>query len=573
VLWSLTRPYWFSEEKGIARLLFVVIVVLNLAIVWVNVMLNQWNGSFFNALQDKNQDRFNTLILQFTGWAFLYIVLVVYQLYLNQMLQMRWRRWLTEQWLDRWMHNGVHYRLMLKDYGTDNPDQRLADDVRMFVADSLSLFFGLLSAVVSFISFVGILWMLSGPMTIAGVTVPGYMVWIALVYAVVGSVLAHYVGRPLIGLNFEQERREADFRYSLVRARENAEGIALYSGEADERSHFRDRFRALVENWWAIMKQQKRFTWFSSFYGQLAIIFPFVVAAPRYFSGQIPLGALSQTAGAFGSVQSSLSWFVDAYTRLASWRASIQRLHGFVHALNQVETIDKPPPLSHGAVLDLGSLRVSVPGRDLIQANGQRIAPGEHTLIRGFSGSGKSTLLRVLAGIWPFYSGDVTAPLPDRTLFLPQRTYIPIGSLSEALCYPKQDAPPSREALLEVLKAVGLPQLEPLLDVQPNDSATLNWAQRLSGGEQQRLAIARALLLKPAWLFLDEATSNLDETAERTLYGLLRDRLTATTLISIAHRPAVAAFHHQVLEVVRPEAGEIAHLTLMPLAGHEKGSA
>jgi vitamin B12/bleomycin/antimicrobial peptide transport system ATP-binding/permease protein len=565
IFWSLARPYWFSEERAAARLLFLAIVVLNLAIVWVNVMLNQWNGNFFNSLQDKNQERFYELIWQFTGWAFLYIVLVVYQLYLNQMLQMRWRRWLTEVWLARWMSQSVHYRLMLKDYGTDNPDQRLAEDIKLFVTDSLSLFFGLLSSVVSFVSFVGILWVLSGPVTVGGVTIPGYMVWIALVYALVGSVAAHYIGRPLIALNFAQEKREADFRYSLVRARENAEGIALYRGEPDERAHFTTRFRALVDNWWSIMKQQKRFTWFSAFYGQLAIIFPFVVGAPRYFSGQIQLGALSQISGAFGSVQQALSWFVDAYTRLASWRASIDRLGGFAMALKQVEEVDRPLLVQVAPRIELQDLIVGVPGRDLIHAQGVVIGPGHHTLVRGFSGSGKSTLFRVLARLWPFASGTASAPDSQQCLFLPQRPYLPLGSLAHALSYPRAHASFGDDAFARVLELVGLARLQPLLTIAEPPDGLATWSQRLSGGEQQRLAIARALLLKPQWLFLDEATSNLDEAAEQQMYQVLREHLSDTTLISIAHRPSVARFHHQQLRVVPGGQEGLANLVIEPL--------
>ncbi len=563
--WSLARPYWFSEERRAARLLFFAIVVLNLAIVWVNVMLNQWNGNFFNSLQDKNQERFYELIWQFTGWAFLYIVLVVYQLYLNQMLQMRWRRWLTEVWLARWMSESVHYRLMLKDYGTDNPDQRLAEDIKLFVTDTLSLFFGLLSSVVSFVSFVGILWVLSGPITLGGVTIPGYMVWIALVYALVGSVAAHYIGRPLIALNFAQEKREADFRYSLVRARENAEGIALYRGEPDERAHFTMRFRALVDNWWNIMKQQKRFTWFSAFYGQLAIIFPFVVGAPRYFAGEIQLGALSQISGAFGSVQQALSWFVDAYTRLASWRASIDRLGGFAMALQQVEEIDRPMLVQAAPRIELQDVIIGVPGRDLIHVQGVVIEPGHHTLVRGFSGSGKSTLFRVLARLWPFARGAAKAPDPQQCLFLPQRPYLPLGSLAYALSYPRASASFGDEAFSRVLDLVGLARLQPLLTAAEPPDGLATWSQRLSGGEQQRLAIARALLLKPQWLFLDEATSNLDEAAEQQVYQVLREHLPDTTLISIAHRPSVARFHHQQMRVVPGMQGELASLVIEPL--------
>ena len=538
--WRLARPYWHSEDRWAGRALFVAILALNLAVVWVNVRLNAWNALFYNSLQDKDFDVFRALLLEFCGWAFLFIVLVVYQLYLTQMLQMRWRRWLTERHLAAWMRDAAYYRLSLADFGADNPDQRIAEDLRIFVDDALSLFFGLVSSVVSFVSFVGILWALSGAMTVGGVEVPGYMVWVAVVYAVVGSVLAHRIGRPLVGLNVAQQRREADFRFALVRARENTEGIALYRGERDELAGFGRRFAAVVENWWLIMKQQKRFTWFSSFYGQLAVVFPFVVASPRYFSGQIPLGGLTQIASAFGQVQAALSWFVDAYVRLAGWRASIERLEGFDRALAAARALDGRLAVSRAPAVALDDVEIELPtGRALVRARGPRIEPGVHTLITGPSGSGKSTLFRVFSGLWPYAQGRIGLPDPAESLFLPQRPYLPLGTLRDALAYPARGTTFADARLREVLEAVRLQALAARLDEEAA------WAQVLSGGEQQRLAIARALLLEPRWLFLDEATSALDEAGEQAAYETLRARLAGTTLVSIAHRPSVARFHLQ----------------------------
>ena len=589
--WRLARPYFSSDDRWAARGLFVAITTLALAIIWVNVQLNEWNGEFYNSLQDKRFDDFQRLLLQFGGWATLYIVLAVYQLYLNQMLQMRWRRWLTDVWLQRWLADAAHYRLSLADFGTDNPDQRIAEDFRAFVDDTLGLFFGLLSSTVSFLAFVGILWSLSGPLTLAGVTVPGYMVWVAIGYALGGSLLAHYIGRPLIGLNFQQQRYEADFRFALVRARENAEGIALYRGEPDELAGFRLRFGHVVANWWRIMLAQKRYTWFSSFYGQLAIVFPFLVAAPRYFSGAIQLGGLMQIGNAFGEVQKALSWFVDAYVRLAGWRASIDRLDGFIDAIERARALGAGLQVREGDAVDLGGVTVSVPvsglamagngrlddaaaaaggaagavlraagepvpaTRALFTASGQRIEPGRHTLLTGPSGSGKSTLFRLLSGIWPFGEGACTRPRASSTLFLPQKPYLPLGTLREAVHYPRVGAPAGDDALRALLHDVRLGHLAARLD------ETAHWSQVLSPGEQQRLAIARALLLAPDWLFLDEATSALDEPTEQAMYELLRDRLPDTTLVSIAHRPAVARHHLQRLEV--EQGGTLA---LRPLA-------
>ncbi|MFT3804859.1 MAG: ABC transporter ATP-binding protein/permease [Burkholderiaceae bacterium] len=617
--WQIARPYWVSEERWIGCGLFVVLIVLSLALVWVNVRLNTWNGHFYNALEDKNFPEFKRLLFQFTWIAFLYIVLAVYQLYLQQMLTMRWRRWLTDVHLASWMRDAIHYRLSLADFGSDNPDQRIAEDLRDFVSLSLSLFFGLLSSVVTLLSFVGILWGLSGSMTLAGVEIPGYMVWVALVYAGLGSVVAHMIGKPLIGLNFQQERFEADFRFALVRARENAEGIALYRGEHDELAGFRERFARVVANWWQIMKRQKRYTWFASFYGQLAIIFPFVVAAPRYFSGAIALGALMQTSMAFGKVQESLSWLVDSYTTLADWRAAIARLDGFSRAIDAARALGPTPPAeaaagasgtsgTPGALgalgapgapgvpgadplarVDLGHALVAVPvaspsshaepadaampawrdapmpaivTRPLLQTEHQRIEPGQHTLIVGPSGTGKSTLFRLLAGIWPFADGDVTRLPADQALFLPQRPYLPLGSLRDALCYPRQAQAGSDAAIADALNAAGLPSLVARLD------EVANWTQVLSGGEQQRLAAARALLIAPRWLLLDEATSALDERGEQAIYEALHDRLPDTTMISIAHRPSVARFHRQVLRVEpRDDGPAVLRLAPLPAAG------
>lgn len=565
-LWRLARPYYFSEERWRARGLLAAITLLSLAIIWVNVRLNAWNGEFYNALQDRRFDDFSRLLLEFAGWASLYIVLAVYQLYLNQMLQIRWRRWLTDVHLQRWLADAAHYRLSLADFGTDNPDQRIAEDFRGFVDDTLGLFFGLLTSTVSFAAFVGILWGLSGPVTLAGVTVPGYMVWVAIVYAIAGSYAAHRIGRPLIDLNFQQQRREADFRFALVRARENAEGIALYRGEDDELAGFRRRFGDVVSNWWRIMVAQKRFTWFSSFYGQLALIFPFLVAAPRYFSGAIQLGGLMQIANAFGEVQKALSWFVDAYVRLAGWRASIERLDGFVAAIERARALGAGLSVLQGDAIDLGTVAIGVPVsakdgaiaiRTLFAASGQRIEPGRHTLVTGPSGSGKSTLFRLLAGVWPFGEGECTRPYAERTLFLPQRPYLPLGTLRDVLEYPRKDAATSDDALRQALHDVHLGGLADRLD------ETAQWSQVLSPGEQQRLAVARALLLAPAWLFLDEATSAVDEDTEQALYILLRQRLPETTLVSIAHRPAVARHHLQRMRLAPARDGTgVASITL-----------
>ena len=550
--WAIARPYWFSEDRWAGRGLLVAVIALNLSIVFINVLLNKWNNAFYNSLQDKDFAAFVSQLFKFTYLAAAYIVAAVYQLYLNQMLQIRWRRWLTDRYLTGWLKDTAYYRMQLHATETDNPDQRIAEDLRLFVSTTLGLSLGFLRAIVTLVSFIAILWVLSGPFTIpwVNVTVPGYMVWTALLYAIVGTWLTNLIGRPLIQLNFNQQRYEADFRYSLVRFRENTEGVALYRGEADELRGFRDRFANVVRNWWGIMRQQKRLTSFTAGYGQAAIIFPFVVAAPRYFRGEFALGGLMQTASAFGQVQDSLSYIISSYTDIAEWRAVVARLVGFNKALDQVRTEAAIQGIRHEEApaggLGLEHVHLALPdGRPLVEDISVSLRRGDNALISGPSGAGKSTLFRAIAGIWPFGRGRITMPAGDRVLFLPQKPYLPLGTIREIVSYPTPPAGLTDATLREGLEAVGLPQLGDKLD----ESA--NWALRLSPGEQQRIAFARALVQKPDWLFLDEATSAVDEASEGPLYALLRERLPGATVISVGHRSTLRPFHARRL-VIRP---------------------
>jgi vitamin B12/bleomycin/antimicrobial peptide transport system ATP-binding/permease protein len=550
--WAIARPYWFSEDRWAGRGLLVAVIALNLGIVFINVLLNKWNNAFYNSLQDKDYAAFVSQLFKFTYLAAAYIVAAVYQLYLNQMLQIRWRRWLTDRYLTGWLKDTAYYRMQLHATETDNPDQRIAEDLRLFVSTTLGLSLGFLRAIVTLVSFVAILWTLSGPFTVPGinVTVPGYMVWAALLYAIVGTWLTDWIGRPLVTLNFNQQRYEADFRYSLVRFRENTEGVALYHGEADELRGFRDRFGNVVRNWWGIMRQQKRLTSFTAGYSQVAIIFPFVVAAPRYFRGEFALGGLMQTASAFGQVQDALSYIISSYTDIAEWRAVVARLVGFNKALDQVRTEAAIQGIRHEEApaggLDLEHVHLALPdGRPLVEDISVSLRRGDTALISGPSGAGKSTLFRAIAGIWPFGRGRITMPAGDRVLFLPQKPYLPLGTIREIVSYPTPPAGLTDATLREALEAVGLPQLGDRLD----ESA--NWALRLSPGEQQRIAFARALVQKPDWLFLDEATSAVDEASEGPLYALLRERLPGATVISVGHRSTLRPFHARRL-VVRP---------------------
>jgi putative ATP-binding cassette transporter len=522
----------------------------------MNVVLNFWNRQFFNALQTKNYVAFLNLLFTwertpsgfvmpgFCEVVVVYIIVAVYATYLNQWLQIRWRRWLTRRFLDEWLADRAYYRISLSTdaaaIGTDNPDQRIAEDLRDFVATTLSLGVDFLSNVVSFASFVGILWGLSGSTAFFGVIIPGYMVWVALIYAIVGTWLTHLVGRPLIALRFRQQRVEADFRYALVRLRENMEGVALYGGEAEEKGNLLERFYAVMSNWWGIMTRTKKLNALTAGYAQVAVIFPFVVAAPRYFGGQIELGGLTQTAGAFGRVQDSLSWFVNAYATLAQWSAVVERLATFHRAIVLARALSGQGPAlarSPDGALRLDDFSIGLPnGERILDHAALSFAKGESVVVTGRSGSGKSTLFRAVAGIWPFARGKVERP-SETVLFLPQRPYIPLGTLRHVVTYPAPPHAVPQQEVEQALSDAGLAHLIPVLDEDQN------WPQRLSGGEQQRVALARALLTRPDWLFLDEATASLDPEAESQLYRIIKMRLPRTTLVSIAHRPNVAEFH------------------------------
>ena len=563
----LALPYFSSEEKWKARALLVAIVALNLAGVYMLVLLNEWNRGFYDALQNKDQPVFWRELGRFTYIAFGFIVIAVYRFYLTQLLQLRWRNWMTAHYLDRWLSNKAFYQLELArfskeaDAPPDNPDQRIAEDLNLFTGDTVGLTMGLMNAVVTLVSFVGILWGLSGSFAFdfngGSYVIPGFMVWMAVAYALAGSVLTHYIGRPQIALNFKQQRFEADFRHHLMRVREYSESIALDRGEPVERTQLGGRFTTLLGNYLSLIKAQKRLIWFNTFYGQAAVVFPFIVAAPRFFSGAIQLGELMQISSAFGRVQDSLSWFVDNYSSLAAWRATTDRIISFeesFQALQQAE-LAHTQDATQSDHLSVDDLHIALPGQvALLSGSGLTLSAGDTLLIKGPSGSGKSTLFRALAGIWPWARGRLHLPtdFDDRVMFLPQKPYFPNGPLRTALAYPATPERYTDAELQQALRSALLPRLADELDREDT------WGQKLSGGEQQRLAIARAILKKPRWLFVDEATSALDEAAEATLYQRLRALVAEQdgALISIAHRPAVGAFHAQQWTLVDTEGGE-----------------
>ncbi|MGO4329660.1 ABC transporter ATP-binding protein/permease [Cupriavidus sp. 2TAF22] len=563
--WDLIKPYWGSEDRKAGLGLLGFVVALNLGIVYINVLLNEWNRVFYNALEQHDYTSFKELLIRFSWIAGFFIVAAISRQYYTMMLQMRWRTWMTGQFMEHWLSHQAYYRIE-QTHATDNPDQRLADDLRSFTDGALTLSLGLLNSVVTLVSFVGILWAVSGPISFAlggsTVTIPGYMVWFAVGYAVIGSLIAHLVGRPLIGLNFQQEQYEADFRFTLVRLRENSEPVALYRGEPTEQAGLHSRFDRIRANWNQLMRYTRRLTFVNSGYSQFAIIFPLIVAAPRYFAGKMTLGGLMQMSSAFGQVQGALSWFVDSYATLVGWKAAANRLIDFRDAIRVAERQDQ----EHTGVRDIevdqadaeairiDSLALALPVRTTIRGEilqrplvapfSLQIAPGERWLVSGPSGCGKSVLFRALAGIWPYGSGTVAMPRAARMLFLPQRSYLPIGSLADALAYPDAGTVHSRESLQAVLVQARLGALTGQLDVFDN------WSLRLSPGEQQRLAFARALLQRPDYLFLDEATSALDEETEEAMYRLMVESLPGAAIVSIAHRSTVAAFHGRRLRYV-----------------------
>jgi putative ATP-binding cassette transporter len=548
--WRLVVPYFRSEERWIAIGLLVGAIVLTLAAVTVNVAFSEWNRRFYDSLQNKDEAAFWIEMVNF-GWiAALAIAFGVARGLVSPYLRLRWRRWLTGHYLSHWLDGRGYYRIELE-RKVDNADQRIAEDLRLLGFYTMTLLLGLISAVATLVSFLFILWQLSGPISLSfiglDVTIPGYMVWAALIYAFLGTWLANLVGRRLIPLNFLQQRYEANFRFGLMRVRENAEGIALYRGEPRENEVLETKFTDVFNNAWRVLVTEMQLVFYQIGYGQLAIIFPYIVTAPRFFAGAITLGVVMQTAQAFGQVQTALSFFIDNYTNVAELRAVMDRLKGLQDA------IEEKPAENITVAAEPGRADVGTSGLDLALPNGQTLLKdldlvlpkGTSTLITGTSGSGKSTLFRAMAGIWPFGRGRILIPAGARVLFLPQKPYIPIATLRDAVKYPDENSTASDADIVSALEAARLGHLAGRLDEEAH------WSNTLSGGEQQRLAIARALVFRPDWLFLDEATASLDEANEAAVYGVLKERLPGTTMISIGHRPSLRQWHEQRLELKR----------------------
>ena len=547
-VWYLTKSYWQSEEKKKAFFLLACILALTLGVVYMLVLLNQWYNSFYTALQAYEKEKIYSELWRFCYLAAIYIVLAVYSYYLQQCLIINWRRWLTEKFIDIWLKNKTYYHLQMFGHATDNPDQRISEDVSMFVEMTLSISIGFIKALCTFGSFVLILYNVSGPLVFTAFgqqwSINGYMFWASLLYSLLGTYITHYVGKRLVAINFVQQRYEADFRFSMIRMRESAESVAFYSGEEQEKQVFTERFKRLMENFWELVTKKKQLVWLNSGYSQVAIIFPFMVAMGRYLSKEISLGGLMQISSAFAHVQNSLSYFVDTYTSLAQWQSVVVRLTFFGRHMQEVSEDAEPFHLERFATANnvaTEAMQVNLPnGEVLLKPMSFVLHPGANVLVKGKSGCGKSTLLRAISGIWPYVEGKINLPSNNNLMFIPQKPYLPLGSLREALLYPGNK--PLEDA--EIIKLMELCQIGYLADKL---EVVADWSHVLSVGEQQRLAFVRAHIQQPLWLFLDEATSALDEDTEARMYELLQSRLAGSTVVSVGHRSTLNKYHQLVL--------------------------
>lgn len=549
-VWYLTKSYWQSEEKKKAFFLLACIIALTLGVVYMLVLLNQWNNSFYSALQNYDAKKIFDELIHFSWLAAIYILLAVYSYYLQQTLILNWRRWLTTRFIDIWLQNKTYYNLQMFGKDTDNPDQRISEDVRQFVEMTLSFGIGILKAFCTFASFVVILYNLSGSLSFTFMgktwTINGYMLWASLLYSVIGTYITHIVGRKLVKINFIQQKYEADFRFSMIRLRESAESVAFYRGEAQEGSVFKQRFKMLLDNFWKLVNKQKQLVFLNSGYSQIAIIFPFVVAMNRYLTKEVTLGGLMQVASAFGRVQDSLSYFVDMYSSIAQWQAVVMRLTCFGHHMHDVYQQAERFHVERFAaadVVEVNNMQINLPdGKPLLENISFTLHPGHNVLIKGVSGSGKSTLLRAISGIWPFVDGKIFLPERDKLMFIPQKSYLPLGTLRAALNYPG-NKPIDDTELIYLMDLCQIGYLKDKLDLEAD------WSHVLSVGEQQRLAFVRAHIQQPQWLFLDEATSALDEDTEANMYNLLQERLQQTTVVSVGHRSTLNKYHELVLRL------------------------
>jgi len=545
-------------ESRFANALVVALVVISQLQVAINVRLSFFNRDWFNAIQTKDSAAFWSLLFGvFCFWAAIYVVSNLVEYYTESVLKIRWRRWMTERYYGLWLDDGGLYRTALVGQAADNPDQRISEDVRNFISSTYAFSINLLSTVSTLVSFSIILWTIPADFTIPGtdITVPGLPFWVALVFSIVGTWLTHLIGKPLVRLDFRQERYEADFRFTLARLREYSEQVALLRGENAERRILGGRFGSIVSNFYAIVGRTVKLLTFTTSYFQANAVIPYIIVAPYFFLGKITLGQMTQTAGAFGRVESALAFFIARYQSLATYKAVVERLTTFRLAIDEARELGTKPPriertVHSGRDLVLHDLLLCLPdGREIVRVDRLRIEAHTTTLLSGPSGSGKSTLFRAISGIWPYGRGTIERPADATVMLLPQRPYLPSGTLRTAVTYPAAAGTYGDTAVREALELACLATLACEIDSEDN------WPQRLSGGEQQRLAIARAILDKPDWLFLDEATSALDEELEAEIYRILREVLPNTTIVSIGHRSTLIALHRRHIEMERTQDG------------------
>lgn len=556
---QLIKLYWQSDQKFWAYSFCAAALVMTIVLVGFDVVFNYWYNYFYNALQAYDARTTVRLLFVFCGLAFVNIVIAVYRYYISQLFGLRWRKWLTDQFLNRWLEGRSYYYLENFDEKTDNPEQRIQEDIAALVSSSISLTIGMVSAVTTLIAFIIILWQLSGIFQVnlgplGEWHIPGYLLWVALIYSFIGTYLTHIIGRPLVFLNFEQQRREANFRFAAMDLRSHAEDVALYRGENHQKNILEKIFGGVLANWLAIILRQKKLLWFTAGYNQLSVLIPFIFVLPNYFQKVFLLGGLMQSVRAFGSVQDSLSFIINSYTQIAEWQAISQRLTTFANHMTEADQkADEENKLvvneSEKNSIDARGVTIKTPrGEGLLSNVNEEFVHGNNYLIKGVSGIGKSTFVRTLAGIWPYASGDVSFPANKKIMYLPQKPYMPIGTLSEAILFPDKEHPEMEMKLQDVLRACHLEQFIPRLQ------ETAAWSEQLSPGEQQRIAFARVLLHRPDWVFLDESTSMLDVANETHLYKMLKSKLPDCSIVSIGHRPTIDAFHDHIINISKYKA-------------------
>lgn len=545
-IWKFWKAYFLTNPKRLKPILLTLFIIsMEFSLVYLNVQFNEWRNDFYDSLQNVDYPAFLHNLKRFTYLALTFVGVFGYKTYIMQKLQINWREWMTGTNLGKWLNTKMYYGLQFLPQAADNIDQRISEDINSFVNLSISLTLGFLSSVTTFVSFIFILWTLSDSATflIYGhhITIGHYLVWAVLVYSVLGTYITKKIGKPLSRLNYEQELLEANFRYSLVRARENSESIALFQGENFENENFLKRFKKIVTNFNKINNKQKHLNWWSNYFGQVAIIFPFIVCAPKFFAKEIKLGGLMQTASAFNSVQDSLAWIVNSYIDIATYRAVVTRLKGFEQAVIEWEKLEEQKKVKfvdrpyHGA----NDLSIILPnGNTILDGECLTFSKGMKYIVAGPSGSGKSTLLRTLAGIWPYASGEICNPDGTNKMFLSQSPYMPLGTLLQTICYPQTNVDRWRGIITVLMTDLGMHEL------LENADKEMDWNKILSGGQKQKIAFIRAVLQNPDILFIDEGTSNMDEDSEDAAYRMLIKYLKNTTIVSVGHRQTIEK-HHQ----------------------------